>query len=125
MAGMRDELCWVGWWHVVVAGMRDELCCACGWDKLCSVGRRLWKLLQSCNDWIGVREAGTQITQDTALLAAGLVSAYPPRSQATRSARLVFCRIHAPTHASLVATHNAKLRCEHSHSAQPRNSVLK
>ena len=33
------------------------------------------KLLQSCNDWMGVREAGTQlVTQDTALLAAGLVS---------------------------------------------------
>ena len=35
--------------------------CACGWDKLCSVGRRLWKLLKSCNDWMGVREAGTYI----------------------------------------------------------------
>ena len=48
---------------VVVAGMWDKLVLqlVAGWDKLCSVviGRRLWKLLQSCNDWMGVREAGT------------------------------------------------------------------
>ena len=39
--------------------MWDKLVLVAGWDKLCSVGRRLWKLLQSCNDWMGVREAGT------------------------------------------------------------------
>ena len=45
VTGMRDELCLVGWWL-----------CLCGAAEL---GRRLWKILLSCNDWMGVREAGT------------------------------------------------------------------
>ena len=106
-----------------MAGMWDKLVLVAGCDKLCSVaiGRRLWKLLQSCNDWMGVREAGKIIS------CRSLVSAQPPRSQATQSARLVFCRpggIHG-----CHTLHNAKLKCEtapakHSHFTQPRNSVL-
>ena len=68
---------------MVVAGMWDELClCRAGISCAPAVGRRLWEFLQSCNDWTGVREAGTQIkTRDTALFLHSLL--------VTQSARLV------------------------------------
>ena len=42
---------------MVVAGMRDELCLSAQWDKLGLVCGGFGNL-QSCNDWMGVREAG-------------------------------------------------------------------